>query len=377
MVANKSTGLPVRTVGIIGGGQLARMMIMAGRPLGLHFTVFASGPQPCVQALSALTDGSFDQIKKRDQWASTADVITYEHENIPVNFLSPLADKGILHPAVMALAQAQDRLSEKQLFNQLGIPTNAYCPVQTQTDLSEAAQKWGYPLVVKSRCGGYDGKNQHVIQDAQQVRHWHPDADTPLTWLAEQWVDFDYEISIIGVRGRQGELAFYDLCYNQHREGILFCTRNVPTAVTAARLQNQARAHLAALMHHFKYVGVMTLECFVKGDQLLANEIAPRVHNSGHWTIEGAETSQFENHLRAILGLPLGSTRSVGYSALLNCIGTMPDVKSVLAVPGAHYHDYGKSPRPGRKLGHMTLVSQEEADFHARLSQLQPFSTAH
>jgi len=220
--------------------------------------------------------------------------------------------------------------------------------------------------VLKTRRMGYDGKGQHVLRTAADVAAaWQSLGSAPL--LYEAMVPFDYEVSAIAVRGLDGEFAMYPLNRNLHKDGILRLTR---APWKAAVLETAARRHLRKVMNHFEYVGVLAMEFFVHRGGLLANEMAPRVHNSGHWTIEGAVTSQFENHLRAIAGLPLGSTAARGHSAMVNLIGSMPERAALLAQPGLHLHDYGKAERPGRKLGHITIVESTAAAANLRATRL-------
>jgi 5-(carboxyamino)imidazole ribonucleotide synthase len=252
-----------------------------------------------------------------------------------------------------ALATAQDRLREKRLFERLAIPTTRYAAVDSLAGLQRAVEKIGLPGVLKTRRLGYDGKGQCVLRKASDIeRAWIALGAAPL--LYEEFIPFDLEVSIIGVRGRRGELAFYPLCRNRHHAGIL---RMTTAPFENAALERLARRYMKAALKHLRYVGVLTIEFFVRGRQLIANEMAPRVHNSGHWTIEGARTSQFENHLRAISGLPLGSTEALGHAGMINLIGRVPPTAGLLATAGLHLHNYGKSARRGRKVGHLTVVA--------------------
>ncbi|MGB8327377.1 MAG: ATP-grasp domain-containing protein, partial [Steroidobacteraceae bacterium] len=220
-----------------------------------------------------------------------------------------------------------------------------------------AAARIGFPGVLKTRRLGYDGKGQAVVRSsAALAAAWRELGGGAL--LYEEFVPFDCEVSVIGARGRGGDIAVYPLNGNVHRDGVL-CVTRAPFGTAA--LQRAATRHLERVLEHFRYTGVLTIEFFVRRGRLIANEMAPRVHNSGHWTIEGAVTSQFENHLRAILGWPLGSTQARGHCVMVNLLGSMPAPARLLAVPGAHLHDYGKTPRPGRKLGHCTVVATSAA----------------
>lgn len=342
------------TVGIVGAGQLGRMLALAGYPLGLDFLFLdPSEGAPAGQVAPQIV-GEFTSAKLLGKLARESQVLTFDWENISVDALRKLPDDTLICPPVPALAAAQDRVQEKQLFGKLRIPTTRWANVESQRDLEKAVARIGLPGVLKTRRLGYDGKGQRVLRKAEDVAGaWSALGEVPL--LYEELVPFDYEVSIIGARSRSGEIAIYPLNGNVHAGGILRLTR-APYGTPA--LQRQAARHLRRALLHFRYTGILTIEFFVKRGRLIANEMAPRVHNSGHWTIEGAETSQFENHLRAILDLPLGSTRARGHCAMLNLIGEIPVTRSVLEQPGVHLHDYGKSPRPGRKLGHLTLVER-------------------
>jgi 5-(carboxyamino)imidazole ribonucleotide synthase len=312
-------------VGVIGGGQLGRMLALAGIPLGLSFRFLDPAPAAPAAEVGELLVGAYDDPELLDRLADGAAAVTYEFENVPV----AAARRAGAIPAAAALEAAQDRLVEKELFQRLGIPTPAFGDVPA-------------PVVVKTRRLGYDGKGQRIERGAYAAAEGE---------LAEELLDFDRELSLIGVRGRDGETRFYPLVENVHEDGILRTSR-VPAADAP---QAEAEEYATRLLDELGYVGVLALELFDVGGRLLANELAPRVHNTGHWTIEGSATSQFENHLRAVLGWPLGSTASRP-SALFNLIGDVPELKDVLAVEGAHVHLYGKEARPGRKLGHITLV---------------------
>lgn len=353
-------------IGIIGAGQLGQMLALAGYPLALQFRFLdSSADSPGAQVAPIIT-GAFDDPASLRRLASEVDLVTYEFENVPVPALQAVARKRPCHPPANALRVSQDRLYEKDLFGRLGIPTPPFRAVDTLADLRAAVAAIGLPAVLKTRRLGYDGKGQHVLRKRADVEAaWRALGGVPL--ILEGFVAFDREVSIIGVRSARGETRAYPLVENTHRSGIL---RASLAPVRSARLQRVAEQHLGRLLDHFGYTGVLTIEFFVQDGRLVANEMAPRVHNSGHWTIEGAVTSQFENHLRAILGWPLGDTAAVGHSAMVNYIGTLPVRERVLALPGAHHHDYGKAPRPGRKLGHCTLVAATASARDALLTRL-------
>jgi len=360
------------TVGIVGAGQLGRMLALAGYPLGLDFLFLDPATQPPGGQVGPLLNGAFTDEKLLNELALRSEVITFDWENISVDALQPLAKSTRIAPPVRALATAQDRVSEKKLFEKLGIPTTRWRAVNSRAQLLRATTEIGLPAVLKTRRMGYDGKGQAVIRTTEDAeKAWNDLGAAPL--LYEEWIPFDFEVSIIGARSSTGEVAIYPLNGNVHSQGILRLTR---APYGTPRLHRLAAGYLEKVLQHFRYEGILTIEFFVRKGALVANEMAPRVHNSGHWTIEGAVTSQFENHIRAILGMPLGSTRATGHSAMLNLIGTMPPRDSLLAEPGLHLHDYGKEPRPGRKIGHCTLVETTPAvrDRRARrlLSQLAP-----
>jgi 5-(carboxyamino)imidazole ribonucleotide synthase len=356
-----------KRVGIVGAGQLGRMLALAGYPLGIACRVLDTSPDaPGAQVAPAVL-GRLDDARALAELAAEVDVVTLEIENIAVEPLEALRERIDVFPPPRALAAAQDRLAEKILFRSLAIPTAEFVVVDSERDLAQAADKLGWPLVLKTRRMGYDGRGQRVVSSATELAAaWRELGAVPS--LAEAWISFERELSLLAVQGANGQRAFYPLAENVHREGILATTI---APYVDAPLQARAERWLGELMSTLDYRGVLAVEFFLTDNGLLANEMAPRVHNSGHWTIEGAETSQFENHLRAVLGWPLGSTRPRGHAAMLNLLGQLPSVESVLAIPGAHLHDYGKSPRPARKVGHCTLVDVDRARLLERFRALQ------
>ncbi len=361
------------TVGILGAGQLGRMLALAGYPLGLDFLFLDPAKDAPASRVAPVLQGSFTDRKLLGQLARGSEVATIDWENVSVEALRALAGAGArIAPPIPAVATAQDRVSEKRLFERLDIPTTRWRAVSSRPQLERALREVGLPGVIKTRRLGYDGKGQAVVRTREDAeRAWAEMGATALIY--EEWVPFDCEVSIIGARARRGEIAVYPLNGNVHAGGILRLTR---APYGPPRWHRLAARYLESVLTHFHYTGILTIEFFVRNGQLVANEMAPRVHNSGHWTIEGAVTSQFENHLRAILNLPLGSTRPTGYSAMLNLIGDMPPRATVLGWEGVHLHDYGKQPRPGRKIGHCTVVEPTRArrDRRARqlLSELAP-----
>ncbi len=321
-------------VACIGGGQLGRMLGLAGLPLGLRFRFLDPSPSAPAGEVGELLVGAFDDPDALARLSAGAAVVTYEFENVPVEVARAV---GPLPPA-RALELGQDRLIEKELFRRLGIPTARF------GSLADT----GLPAIVKSRRLGYDGKGQRRLVEPDEVGAHE---------VAEEIVPFDRELSVIGVRGEDGETLFWPLAENVHRDGVLRISR----APAEKAPQADAEELLGRLLDELGYVGVLALELFEVDGRLLANEFAPRVHNTGHWTLDGAVTSQFENHLRAILGLPLGQTAATGNSVMINLIGGAPPFEKLLGVPGAHVHLYGKDPRPGRKIGHLTLVGADES----------------
>ena len=350
--------------GVLGGGQLARMLALAGHPLGIGLVVLDPSPEACAGPVARLLASPYDDPAALDDLAALADCISFEFENVPPLALEHLKGRLPIYPPPEALAVARDRLREKRLFERLGIPTAAYVPLSRPEELDAALERTGRPALLKTRTLGYDGKGQWPIRDDRELERARAALDGRHC-LLEAWVPFAREVSQIAVRGRDGEVGFYPLSENVHRDGILRLARSRP----GDPLAGVARRAVGRILEHLDYVGVLAVEFFVTDEGLVANEMAPRVHNSGHWTLEGAETSQFENHLRAVAGLPLGSTAPVGAAAMVNFIGTLPDPEEVLAVPGAHLHLYGKAPRPGRKLGHATLRGTLEG-FEAGLESL-------
>ena len=341
-------------VGILGGGQLARMLALAGHPMGIRCMVLDPADDACSAPVAMHLHGAFDDRALLDKLAASVDVITYEFENVPLESLRYLSSKVPVYPPLTALEATQDRLNEKNLFRELGIDTADFLPVSSQAELASAVEKIGLPSVLKTRRMGYDGKGQVVLKEAADVAGaWQQLGGVPA--ILEAFVPFDREVSDIVARARDGEIAAWSLAENMHGDGILKLTTSKPHDP----VKPLALDYATRLLQHLDYVGVLTLEFFQLGDRLLANEFAPRVHNSGHWTIEGAETSQFENHLRAVAELALGSTESLELSVMINCIGELPPLHRVMKIRGAHMHDYGKDPRPGRKVGHITVRTND------------------
>lgn len=345
-------------VGILGGGQLGRMMILAGAPLGLKFRVFDPSRDASAGQVSEHVKAEFSDRSALERFAQGLDVATYEWENVPIEAARAVSEKvAFFAPGIKCLQSVQDRLVQKQFIDGLGIPVAPFESVLSLAELKSAVQKLGFPCVLKTRRFGYDGKGQFVIKSSSELETaWNELGRSPL--ILEKFVPFDREVSIVAVRSRSGETQSYCIAENRHRSGILRLTL-APAPGLGSELQALAEQYAKRILDAFDYVGVLTIEFFEYGGRLLINEIATRVHNSGHWTQDGAMTSQFENHLRAITGMPLGSTKLKEPFAMINLIGTLPDIKTVLAHSHAKIHLYGKEPKRDRKLGHINIPMSE------------------
>jgi 5-(carboxyamino)imidazole ribonucleotide synthase len=342
----------VTTVGIIGAGQLGRMLALAGHPLGVRCRFFDPQPRPPAAAVGEHVRAAYDDRAALRRFASRVDVVTFEHENVPVEALHAVASLVQVHPAPPVLDETQDRWRERHLLHRLGLPTAVSVPADTAAEIARTLDTVGLPAILKQRRAGYDGRGQALVTTRAAARRaWHALGERPVIVEAQQ--RFRRELSVIGVRGRDGAVRIYPLAENLHIGGIL--RRTLAPAAAGAVLQATARRYVRRLLQALDYVGALTVELFEVEGRLVVNELAPRVHNSGHWTIEGAHTSQFENHLRAVLGLPLGDPRARGATAMINLIGSLPARAAVLGVQGAHLHLYDKEARPGRKLGHVTV----------------------
>ena len=356
-------------LGIIGGGQLGRMLALAAHPLGIHTRVLEPAERAAAAPVAGHVLGPYDDASALDRFADGLDVVTYEFENVPVASAEHLARHVPVRPGAAALSASQDRVAEKTTFQDRVIPTTPFHVIDREEDVAAAAERLGTPLVLKTRRMGYDGKGQAIARSADEaVAAWRQLGERPL--IAEGFVRFDRELSILAVRGVDGDVRCWPLCENVHEGGILRRT-TFPAPRVDRAMQEESEIYARRLLEALDYVGVLALEMFDVGGALLANEMAPRVHNSGHATIEGAETSQFENHVRAVCGLPLGPVAAVGHSIMLNLIGTIPPASRLLAVPGAHLHLYDKAPRPGRKVGHVTVRGEDPIEVAARAQQLE------
>lgn len=355
-------------IGILGGGQLARMLALAGHPLGERFRALDPSPDAGVRDLGQLVVAPYDDPEALDALAAGCDVVTYEFERVPAASARRIAKATPVHPHPGVLDVAQDRLTEKELFGRLGLATPAFAPASSRAELDAAVSSVGIPAVVKTRREGYDGKGQFVVNTPADLdRCWTALGGKDL--IAEELVDFDRELSVLAARSADGDTVVYPVVENVHRAGILHLSR-APAPDLAPELQVAAEAHARSVLDELDYVGVVAIELFEAGGRLMGNEMAPRVHNSGHWTIEGAVTSQFANHLRAITGRPLGSAQARGHAAMVNLVGSLPDLGEVLRINGAQLHLYDKPSRPGRKLGHVTLVADVPDELEQRLSLL-------
>ena len=352
-------------VGVLGAGQLARMIALAGYPLGVDFIFLDPSADACANNLGEHLLGDYNDPRLLAELAERADVVTYEFENVPADVAEFLASHTQVHPSPNALAVAQDRLIEKAFFHSINIPTAAYAPINSFDSLTQAMSSIGWPAILKSCTLGYDGKGQSLLKSTDDLKTaWEQLEGAP--GVVEAFVPFTREISIIAARNVSGAIVFYPLSENSHRGGIL----RVAKSCADDPMQAQSEIYISRLMEALDYVGVLALELFEVNGQLIANEFAPRVHNSGHWTIEGAETSQFENHLRAILDLPLGATTAVGKTAMINFIGGLPITEELLGIPNTHLHLYNKAPRKGRKVAHATVRTENSEHLTALIKQL-------
>jgi len=361
----------IKTVGILGAGQLARMLAQAGQAMGLEFIFLDPAEDACAAEFGTHICAGWDDETALKQLAQDSDVVTFDFENVPESSASLIESLCPVYPPPRALYKSQDRLREKIMMQELDIPVAPFQPVASRPELLAAVEKIGLPCVLKTRRLGYDGKGQAVLRFQEDMeRAWQQLGDSEL--ICESFVSFQSECSIIAARGRDGQTVFWPLTHNLHRGGVLAISM-VPAF--GVQLQKRAEAMIQSVLDHLDYTGVLALELFLVNGELLANEFAPRVHNSGHWSIDGAHTSQFENHLRAICGLPLGDAGLSSPSVMFNLLGEMPaltrqqsaDVHSNLNL---HWHDYHKTPREGRKIGHVTLTTPSESELIGKAAQL-------
>ncbi|WP_313526555.1 5-(carboxyamino)imidazole ribonucleotide synthase [Stutzerimonas kunmingensis] len=353
-------------IGVIGGGQLGRMLALAGTPLGMSFAFLDPAPDACAQALGEHIRADYDDKDHLRRLADEVDLVTFEFESVPAETVAFLSQFVPVYPSAESLRIARDRWFEKSMFKDLGIPTPEFADIQSQADLDAAVASIGLPAVLKTRTLGYDGKGQKLLRKPADVSSAFAELGS-VPCILEGFVPFTGEVSLIAVRGRDGETCFYPLVHNSHESGIL----RLSVASSNHPLQALAEDYVGRVLKQLDYVGVLAFEFFEVDGGLKANEIAPRVHNSGHWTIEGAECSQFENHLRAVAGLPLGSTSKLGESAMLNFIGEVPPVEKVIAIEDCHLHHYGKAFKVGRKVGHATLRCPDRATLDRQITAVE------
>jgi 5-(carboxyamino)imidazole ribonucleotide synthase len=347
-------------IGILGSGQLGRMLALAGYSLGHTFTFFDESPGAPTAELGASAKGSFSDLSALKKFAADCDVITYEFENVPceaAHFLSTLVP---VYPPPRALEVSQDRLIEKEFLQSLQIATPRFRPANSEEELQTACAALGFPCIAKTRRLGYDGKGQYRIESSE---------DVPVAWktlggaalIVEGFVPFLRELSVIATRNIKGTIEVFPLAQNIHQGGILHRTE-IPAPEITADVKLAAQEIISKVLNDLNYVGTLTIELFDIRGELLVNEMAPRVHNSGHATIDSTVTSQFENHIRAISGLPLGSTEPKARAVMFNILGTVPEAAAMLETANAKLHLYGKEPKPGRKLGHLTLLNPSQAE---------------
>ncbi len=353
----------------MGAGQLGQMLAVAGRNLGFEFRFFSPDENAPAGRFAELVVSDYANEKALAHFADGVDVVTYEFESISADAVKFVSGRVPVYPPLVALETAQDRDAEKSCFERLEIPTAPFAVVKSMNEIRQALDKIGMPAVLKTCTQGYDGKGQAIVRRKDEIANaWV--AIKGVRSIVEAWVNYSRELSIIGVRSTNGETAFYPLVENYHSEGILrFSLAPAPSIST--NIQALAQEYSRRLMDDLGYVGVLALELFQVGDGLVANEMAPRVHNTGHWTIEGADTSQFENHLRAISGMPLGSTDMGGAAGMVNVIGREPDTRRLQEVADVHIHMYGKVPRPRRKLGHITVTADDLSGVRESVSRLR------
>lgn len=355
----------MKKIGIIGAGQLGRMLGLAGIPLGKRFTFVDPSEDAGARQVGSLMLAEYHDADAIAELARQSDVISYEFENVSVETIEGIEQHTPVYPPSGALRITQDRLSEKTFFNDLGVTTAPFLAIHSLSDLQQAVDLIGLPGILKTRREGYDGKGQALLREKSDVLSaWNKLGGQPLIY--EGFVAFDHECSLIGARGQNGQTVFYPLTRNLHHQGILALSQPVPDHP----LQALAQAVMQQVLEGMNYVGVLTIEFFVAGDRLIANEMAPRVHNSGHWSIDAAATSQFENHIRAITGLPLGSTEIRSPCAMINILGHMPNAASLLSLPQVRYHSYDKADRPGRKVGHINVLASSWQDLDEQVRQV-------
>lgn len=354
-------------IGVLGGGQLARMLALAGYPLGIKVICVDEQLNSSASYVTDTLHAKFQLDEQIIAYFQGVNCLTYETENLPIDFITGLAQHYPVFPSVEILNVTQDRFYEKEFCKKLKIPTTDYAAINSWQELLDVIQQFGFPFVIKTRKGGYDGKGQYIVHNHKDAENtWQRMSKYPL--IIEKFFPYDFEVSMITVRNKSGQVKFYPLTLNSHEKGILY---RVEAPYVADDLTDKIQKICLLTMEKLNYVGVMTIEFFCLNGAVVVNEIAPRVHNSGHWTIEGAETSQFENHLRALLDLPIGSTATTGFTTMINCLGNEPKyIANWLKIPGLHFHTYEKKPAPNRKLGHITLWANNKEKLADNLNQM-------
>jgi 5-(carboxyamino)imidazole ribonucleotide synthase len=351
-------------IGVLGGGQLGQMLGLAAIPLGIECVFYDPSPDAPARVAGRHISAAWSDREALAEFAASVDAITFEFENVPAASLAFLAERKPVYPGVRSLELTCDRIREKEFLRSAGVPVQPFAAITVRSELELALATVGTHGVLKTRTLGYDGKGQRVVHSADELaRAWDSLDHAPCIY--EAFVPFDREVSVVATRALDGTVAVYPVVENLHTKGILF--RSIAPARIAPELARQAESHGRRVLEALGHVGTLALEMFVADGALIANEVAPRVHNSGHWTIQGARTSQFENHIRAVAGLPLGDAGAPEPAAMVNLVGGVPDTREILAIPGASAHLYGKSPRPGRKVGHINIVAPDAAELARRL----------
>lgn len=355
-------------VGILGGGQLAWMLSLAAKTLNVSTCCLEPNSDTTASHVSEVIHAELNDLDAIEQFCQDLDVVTWETENIPLSCAKKVATLCPLYPSLAALEKSQERYLEKSFFQSIDIATAKFYPIDAHSDLQAALQTVGLPAILKTRRFGYDGKGQYLIKTTQDLEAaWQDLSNQAL--ILEQFIPFSTEVSMIATRAIDGQCAFYPLVENLHQAGILRISK---APYNNAPLFTQAKQIMQKTLDALDYIGTLTIEFFVHDNKLIVNEMAPRVHNSGHWTIEGAQTSQFENHIRAICGLPLGDASPKGVSAMFNCIGAEPDLQAINAIADTHWYSYQKQARAKRKLGHLTINCDNEQTLQQRVDELTP-----
>jgi 5-(carboxyamino)imidazole ribonucleotide synthase len=347
------------TLGILGGGQLGRMLALAAAPLGVRCRAWDPSSDACAGHVCELVTAAWDDSAALERFCDGLDAVTCEFENVPVDLLHAVSERTMVAPGPRSFSVASDRLDEKQFLEAQGVPVAPYRTVDDAASLRSAVAELGLPAVLKTRRFGYDGKGQTVLRGEADVERIAAEVDDHRPRILEGLVEFDCELSTVAVRAHSGEVRCFPLVRNVHRGGIL-CETTAPAGVDDG-LERSARERAERVLHALDHVGVLTIEWFLRGDELIGNEIAPRVHNSGHWSIDGAFSSQFEQHVRAVMDMPLGRSEVRTPSVMFNMVGGRPPRDALLEIGVARVHDYAKEARPGRKIGHVTCLRVDGA----------------